>query len=93
MNPNHPNHNSAGSEDRHGQVVGHEGGVVAVTLALAHHQGRGQRRDTGVDVDDRAAGEVQGPQFAEPAAVTPDPVGHRVIDEGDPKDREHQKGD
>ena len=65
--------------------------MVAVTLALAHHQGRGQGRDAGVDVDDRAPGEIQGPQALEPAAVTPDPVGHRTIDQGDPEDHEHQK--
>ena len=65
--------------------------MVAVTLALAHHQGGGQGGDAGVDVDDRAPGEIQGPQVLEPAAVTPDPVGHRTIDQGDPEDHEHQK--
>ena len=66
-------------------------GAVAVALALAHHQGRGQGGDTGVDVDDGAAGKIQGPQALEPAAVTPDPVGHRIIDQGGPEDHEDQK--
>ena len=71
--------------------MGDEGGVVAVTLAFAHHQGRCQGHDAGVDVYHRAAGEIQGPQVLEPAAVTPDPVSHRTIDDGDPQDHEHQK--
>ena len=66
-------------------------GVVAVTLPLAHHQGRGQGRDTGVDVDHRAPGEIQGPQVLEPAAVTPDPVGHRTVNQREPQNHEHQK--
>ena len=74
-----------------GRLWGMKAGVVAVTLALAHHQGRGQGGDTGVDVHHRAAGEIQGPQVLQPAAVTPDPVGHRTVNDGEPEDHEHQK--
>ena len=70
VEPEPPEPQQPRPQDGHGQVVRNEGGVVAVTLALAHHQGRGQGRDAGVDVDDRAPGEIQGPQAFEPAAVT-----------------------
>ena len=81
----------AGPEDGHGQVVRNEG-LPAVALPAANDQGGGQGGDTGVDVHHRAPGKVQGPQVLEPAAVSPDPVGHRVIDQRGPQEHEHQKG-
>src|SRR5208337_2849596 len=75
-------------QDGHGQVVGDEGfGAVAiagVTLAGPHHQGGGQGADAGVDVHHGAAGEIQGPQVLQPAAVTPDPVGDGIVYQGGP---------
>src|SRR5689334_4224936 len=40
-------------------------------LALAEDEHRDQRRDAGVDVDGRAAGEVERATHAQPAAVDP----------------------
>src|SRR6185369_16578227 len=51
-----------------------------------------QGRDTGGEVNDGAAGEVEGAQFEEPAVAHPDPVGDRIIDQGGPKQHEDAVG-
>ena len=43
-------------------------GVLGIALALAEHQHQRERRGTGVDVHDRAAGEVERAHLGEPAA-------------------------
>ena len=52
-------------------------------LALAEHEHGGQRGDAGVDVDGRAAGEVERAPLAEPAAVHP--LEHRAVHEQQPQ--------
>jgi hypothetical protein len=62
--------------------------VLAEADALADHQAADQRRDPGVDVDDRAAGKVDGALDEEIAVRVPDHVGDREVGEGAPEDRE-----
>src|SRR6266513_1790106 len=52
--------------------------VLAPAPALAEHDREREARGAGVDVNDRAAGEVLDPQAAEPAAA-PYPVGDREV--------------
>ena len=87
--PAEPEHR--GAQDGHGQVVGMKG-FMAVAFAFPDDERRGQGGNPGIDVDDGAAGEIQGPQVAEPAADPPDPVGHRVINQGRPEQGENQEG-
>ena len=65
--------------------------LAAEAVALAVQDSSDECRDTGVDVDDGAAGEVEGldadlavllGKAAQPAADAPDPVRHRVVDQG-----------
>ena len=87
--PAHPQ--EPGSQDGEGDVVGFHG-ELAEALAGTDHHGKGQGGITRGDVDHGAAGEVQDPQFIEPAALAPDPVGQRIIDQGDPDEAEEQEG-
>ena len=43
-------------------------------------------------MDDVSAREVQGAKFEDPAAFSPDPVGHRRVYERDPEDHEEDVG-
>ena len=52
------------------------------------HQGRHERRDARVNVDNRAAGEVQGSHRAQPSIDSPHPVGDEVIGDRRPEEDE-----
>ena len=67
LNPNQPNHRMPGADHRERQVVrGHR--LVAVTTPVADHGDDGERGDAGVDVDRRAAGEVERAALEDPSA-------------------------
>ena len=53
---------------------------VPIADALAEHQRADEAGDAGIDMHDRAAGEVEHAQAAEEAAA-PDPMGDRAVDE------------
>ena len=79
------------AHDGHGQVVRlHR--LVPVAAALAEHDRADERGDARGDVHDGAAGEVERAELLQPAAVAPDPVGERVVDEGRPEHGEQQEG-
>jgi hypothetical protein len=71
-------------------------GGFGIADALAEVDGGDQRGDTGGDVDDGAAGEVEAREAAaggvEQAADAPDHVGHGVVDEDRPEDEEDGHG-
>src|SRR5205814_82044 len=84
----------AGAEHRHRQVVWVHF-LITEAEAAAEDDGGDQRRETGADVNNRASREVERTNAAEraqPAALAPDPVGQRVIDEGRPEQREDDEG-
>ena len=60
----------------------------AVAQALAEHARGDQACDAAVDVDHRAAGEVEGAERPDPAAGTPHPVRDRRVDDDPPEPRE-----
>ena len=76
------------AEEREGDVV-RQDRLAAVVLAGAEHERGDERRDAGVDVHHRAAGEVEHAAAHEPAAA-PDPVRHRRVDQQGP---ERDEGD
>ena len=74
------------TEDGHGQVMRNHGDFP-IAIAFAQEDAEGQARNTGEDVDDQAAGEVEGTEFSQEAAA-PDPVCHGVVDEDSPEQDE-----
>ena len=92
LKPNQPNQSSAAPKRHQRDIVWAPWAASWIALARAQQHRQGQRRDTGVDVDHRAAGKVQRPQLGQPAAAAPHPVRHRAVDEGEPQDREDQQG-
>ena len=78
----------AGADHRHRQVVRWHR-VVGIALALPDQQHQRERRGTGVDVDDRTAGEVERPHLGDPAAGE-HPVRHRAVHEDQPYADEHR---
>ena len=62
-------------------------GDFPIAIAFAQEDAERQARDTGEDVDDQAAGEVQGAEFSQEAAA-PDPVCHGVVNEDGPEQDE-----
>ena len=65
--------------------------LAPVALPGAEHQRRDEAGDAGVDVDHRAAGEVDQPEARQEAAA-PHPVGGRDIDDEQPQRAEEKKG-
>jgi len=65
--------------------------VSLVVTSFAQHYSRDQGGDTRVDVHYRASGKVQSPQFKEPSVSRPYPVGHRVVHQQGPENREEQE--
>lgn len=59
---------------------------------LADDEDHAEGRRTGVDVDRRAAREVDDTQLEQPAARAPDPVRDREVDDGDPQGDEQGPG-
>ncbi len=59
-------------------------------IALADHDRADQAGDAGIDVNDRAAGEVERAEPEEVAVGVPDHVGDREVDEGDPEHDEER---
>ena len=90
LKPNQPNHRRPGAEDGHRHVMGLL--AVAIHVAPADHERDDERRDARADVDDRAAGEVEGAELEQPAIDRPHPVGDRRVDEDRPQDREENEG-
>ncbi len=90
LKPNQPNQRMAAPGNGHGQVVGMKG-FMAVPFAFADDQGRSQGGNPGIDMNHGPPGKIQGAQVSEPAADPPDPVGHRVIDQGAPEQGEDHK--
>ena len=62
-------------------------GDFPIAIAFAQEDAEGQARDTGEDVDDQAASEVQGAEFSQEAAA-PDPMCHGVVNEDGPEQDE-----
>jgi hypothetical protein len=60
--------------------------------ALADQPGSCNGCYTGIDVNDRSAGEIEGTEFEQPAIASPHPVGDRGVHEGDPRNQEYQVG-
>ena len=75
----------AGAEQRERHVVRQKRRLLVVA-PLADDERRHERGDARVDVDDRAAGEVERPHVGEPAAA-PDPVRDRRVDHDRPQRR------
>ena len=73
----------AGAEQRERDVV-REDRLPREVLARADHDRRDKRGHAGVDVDDRAAREVERAHLRQPAAA-PDPVRDRAVDERPPR--------
>ena len=65
--------------------------VFAVASALSVEQRRHKSRSARVDVHDRSTGEVERAVLEQPAAVSPDPVGDRRIDDERPDRHEEQE--
>ena len=90
LKPNQPNHRMPVPRSVHGQGVGRHR-VGAVALAGAEHEEHGDRRGTGVDVDHRAAGEVERAHLGQPAAAEHG-VGERRVHEDQPDPAEQRPG-
>ena len=73
LKPNQPNHRMPVPSTVKRQVVRRHR-LGAVPAAAADHGDDGERCDAGVDVDRRAAGEVEGAHVEDPAAGVPHPV-------------------
>src|SRR5450759_694093 len=58
----------------------------------AQHQGGHESRDAGTDVNHGSARVVEGAEVAQPAALSPHPVGNRRIDEQRPQQAEQDEG-
>src|SRR3989440_735495 len=78
-------------EQRERQRVGRHL-LAGPSLAAAEHEDDGQRGDPGVDVDDRAAGEVERPELEQPADRGEHPVGDGSVDEHEPGAEEDDPG-
>ena len=87
--PADPQHRGADHGQRHGM---RRHVVLAVADALADQDAADQAGDAGIDVDDRAAGEVDRAEVEDVASAVPDHVGDREVDEGDPEDGEQDHG-
>ncbi len=61
-------------------------------VALAEEDEHRQGGNTGGEVNDGAAGEIEGALFEEPAVDHPHPVGKRIIDQGGPEQDEQAVG-
>ena len=78
LKPNQPNHRMPGA-DHHERHRVRRLGLARPAPALAEHEHGGQRGDAGVDVDGRAAGEVERPALAEPGERGHPPNTHLKI--------------
>ena len=87
LNPNQPNQRMPVPIITSGIECGGSA-LVRPALALAEHEHGGQGGDAGVDVDGRAAGEVERAALAEPAAVHP--LEDRDVDEEQPQRHEER---
>ena len=76
LKPTQPNHRMPVPSIVSGRLCGGIG-VSRIALALAEHEHQRERGGAGVDVHDRAAGEVERAQLGEPAAGE-HPVGDRA---------------
>ena len=81
----------AGAEQRERHVVRQQRRRLDSRGACPTHQRGDQRGDAGVDVHDRAAGEVERAHLREPAAA-PHPVRDRAVDDERPQRDEHHVG-
>src|SRR5262249_35284841 len=80
----------SGAKKREGNVV-RQDGLTRIVLARPHHDGRDERRDRGIDVNDGAARVVERAESAkEPAA--PDPVRDGRVDREAPQRDEDEIG-
>ena len=84
LNPNHPNHRMPVPRIVMVRLWGTNASLPKpLRLPIDDHRGEG--RDTGVDVNDGSAGEVECAELTDPAAGRPDPVGHRRVNEQQPR--------
>ena len=89
LKPNQPNQSRAAPRMANGRLCGGE--MSGYPRRRAHHQGRRERAHPGADVHHDAAGEVESAHLPEEAARAPDPVRHRVVDDGGPQHGEEQE--
>lgn len=84
-----------GAKHNMGDIVGTVGETVnlAVTGALAEHQGVGESGGTGGNVDGSTSGKVEGAEGEQPAVAVPGPVSNRVVDDGGPDEGEDHRGE
>ena len=85
LNPNQPNHSRPAPSSVNGTLCGRSADA-RIVAALADDDGGHERGDAGVDVHDRAAGEVERAHVGEPAAA-PHPVRDRAVDDAAPTAR------
>lgn len=78
------------SEDDVGDVVGsvRQTGVLGVASSLANHDGEGEGRGTGRDVDGGTAGKVKAAHLEGPAVGVPGPVRDGVVHDSGPDEHE-----
>ena len=98
LKPNHPNHSSPAPSITRVRLCGRIGSLPKPTRRPEDER-QGQRRGAGVDLDRRAAGEVdEAEPVGHPAAdvvaggEVEDPVGDRRVDEQRPRRHEHHPG-
>ena len=84
LNPNQPNHRIPAPISVSGRLCGAIG-CCGQPRRLPEHEDRGQRRDPGVDVHDRAAGEVERAALEQPARGREHPVRDRRVHEHEPE--------
>ena len=83
LKPNQPTHSKRGADHRQDEVERRHV-LGAVAGAPAKHEAGDEPGDAGVDVNDRAAGEVENASAAEEAAA-PHPMADRGVDEDQPQ--------
>jgi hypothetical protein len=86
--PANPQQRSA-NQAQHEIVRRHR--LLPVAAPLAEDQCRHQPGDSGVDVNHRAAGEIENPGIGEKPARRPDPMRNRRIDQHRPQPDEPQQ--
>ena len=86
LKPSQPNQSSPAPRMAKGTLCGITVGALR-PRRLPSSAAPDHRRGRRVDVHHRAAGEVEGPEAAQPAARRPDPVGHRRVDDQAPEER------
>ena len=86
LKPNQPNHRMPVPMSVSGQRVRRHR-VLRPSASAPEHEHRGEGRDPGVDVHDRAAGEVERAALEQPALGREDPVRDRRVHEDRPQTR------